>query len=103
FHSDQMKVTERFTPIGSDGIAMQFEATIDDPKTFTRARKIRLPLYRRIEPNAQLLEFRCQEFVEELAFGHLRKQQLVKRWESPTMIIDITRRVPKDEAVLYSR
>jgi hypothetical protein len=103
FHSDQLKVTERFTPIGSDGIAMQFEATMDDPKVFTRPWKIRMPLYRRIEPNAQLLEFRCQEFVEELAFGHLRKTQLVKHWESPTMSIDITRRIPKDDAVLYSR
>jgi hypothetical protein len=62
-----------------------------------------MPLYRRLEPNAQLLEFRCQEFVEELAFGHLRKQQLVKHWEGVTMNIDITRKVPRDPEVLYSR
>jgi hypothetical protein len=105
FHSDAMKLVERFTPIGSvnDMIAMQFEATIDDPKTFTRPWKIRMPLYRRLEPNAQLIEFRCQEFVEELMFGHLRKQQLVKHWESPTMNIDITRKVPSDQNILYSR
>jgi|SRR5579872_3457212 len=105
FHSDAMHVVERFTPIGNpnDMIAMQYEATIDDPKVFTRPWKIRMPLYRRLEPNAQLLEFRCQEFVEELAFGHLRKQQLVKHWEGVTMNIDITRKIPRDADVLYSR
>lgn len=105
FHSDSLHVVERFTPIGNlnDMIAMQYEATIDDPKVFTRPWKIRMPLYRRLEPNAQLIEFRCQEFVEELAFGHLRKQQLVKHWEGVTMNIDITRKAPKDPDVLYSR
>ena len=33
-----------------------------------------MPLYRRVESNAQLTEFRCVEFVEELIYGHLRKQ-----------------------------
>jgi hypothetical protein len=105
FHSDALHVVERFTPIGSlnDMFVMQYEATIEDPKVFTRPWTIRMPLYRRVEPNAQLLEFRCQEFVEELAFGHLRKEQLVKHWESVTMSIDITRKVPTDPAVLYSR
>lgn len=105
FHSDSLHVVERFTPIGNlnEMIAMQYEATIDDPKVFTRPWKIRMPLYRRLEPNAQLIEFRCQEFVEELAFGHLRKQQLVKHWEGATMNIDITRKAPKDPDVLYSR
>jgi hypothetical protein len=35
-----------------------------------------LPLYRRLEPNMQLLEFKCVEFAEELMYGHLRKQPL---------------------------
>jgi hypothetical protein len=105
FHSDAMRVVERFTPIGDldEPIAMRYEATIEDEKVFTRPWTIRMPLYRRLEANAQLLEFRCQEFVEELAFGHLRKTQLVKRWDSPTLTIDITRKVPQDPAVLYSR
>ena len=42
----------------------------------------------------QLLEFRCNEFVEEFMYGNLRKEPLVKRWESDTMTIDITRKVP---------
>jgi hypothetical protein len=71
-HSDALKVTERYTP--TDEGHMMYEATIEDPKTFTRPWKISLPLYRRVERNAQLLEFKCVEFVEELVFGHLRKK-----------------------------
>jgi hypothetical protein len=105
FASDALHVVERFTPIGdlNDMLALQYEATIEDPKVFTRPWKISMPLYRRVEPNAQLMEFRCQEFVEELAFGHLRRQQLVKRWEGVTMNVDITRKVPADPEVLYER
>ena len=33
-----------------------------------------LPLYRRVEDNAQLMEFKCVEFAEEKLYGHLRKQ-----------------------------
>jgi len=61
-----------------------------------------MPLYRRLEPNAQLMEFQCREMVEETLLGHLRKQQLVKHWEGNTMIIDITRKIPPGEKV-YER
>jgi len=71
FHSEAMKVTERFTP--SSPYHLQYEATIEDPKVFTRPWKIRMPLYRRIEPGAQRLEFKCVEFTEELIYGSLRK------------------------------
>jgi hypothetical protein len=67
-----MKVTERYNLGGADHI--NYEATIEDPKVFTRPWKIAFPLYRRIERNAQLLEFKCVEFVEELMYGHLRKR-----------------------------
>jgi hypothetical protein len=105
FNSDALKVTERFSPAGSldDMFAMRYEATLEDPKVYTRPLKISMPLYRRIEPNAQLMEFRCVEFVEELAFGHLRRQQLVKRYEGQTLNIDITRKVPTDHKILYER
>jgi len=92
FHSDALHLVERFTPITRD--AIHYEVTIEDPKVFTRPWKISMPLYRRLEPNAQLLEYRCMEFVEEFLWGNLRKQQLVKRWEGETMIVDITRKVP---------
>jgi hypothetical protein len=100
FHSDALHVSERFTPLGPDVI--QYEATIEDPQVFTRPWKISFPLYRRLEPNARLMEFRCVEMVEELLYGHLRKEQLVKHWEGTTMNVDITRKIPPGEAV-YER
>ena len=76
FHSDQLKVTERYTRTAADVI--HYEATITDPETFTRPWKISLPLYRRIEKNAQLMDFKCVEFVEELLYGQYRKKPLTK-------------------------
>jgi hypothetical protein len=66
-HSNAMIVTERFTLI--DDHLMQYEATIDDPQTFSEPWTIRMPLYRRVEPNARLLEFNCVEFSEQLLYG----------------------------------
>jgi len=74
WHSDQLHVIERYTRVGPD--ALQYEATIDDPKVFTRQWKMSMPLYRRMEKNAQLLEYKCVEFAEEVLYGHLRKQPL---------------------------
>jgi hypothetical protein len=71
-HSDQMKVTERFTMTGPDHI--NYSATIDDPATFTKPWTMSMPLYRRVERNAQLGQFKCVEFVTELMYGHLRKE-----------------------------
>ena len=95
FHSDALHVVERYTPMTPD--AIHYEATIEDPKVFTRPWKISMPLYRRLEPNAQLLEFRCVQMVEETFLGHLRKEQLVERWEGKTMVIDVTRKIPPGE------
>jgi hypothetical protein len=53
-----------------------------------------MPLYRRMEPNMQLLEYRCTEFVEEFLYGHVRKTPLVTHWEGETMAIEIRRKVP---------
>ena len=75
-HSEALKVTERYTPINAN--ALQYEATMEDPKTFSRPWKISMPLYRRIDKNMQLLEFKCVEFVEELMYGHLRKQSTTR-------------------------
>jgi hypothetical protein len=73
FHSDAMKVTERYTMRSRDVI--DYEATIDDPKTFTKPWKIRLPLYRRLEQGAQIGEFKCVEYTEELIYGALVKKK----------------------------
>jgi hypothetical protein len=72
FHSDALHVVERYSPLSPD--ALSYEATIEDPNVFSRPWKMSMPLYRRLEKNAQLLEFKCVEFVEELMYGHLRKQ-----------------------------
>ena len=52
---------------------IMYEATIEDPKVFTRPWVIRMPLYRRLEENVRVLEFNCVEFSEDLLYGHLRK------------------------------
>src|SRR5579872_7431629 len=72
FHSDALHVVERYTPRSAD--TLQYQATIEDPKVFSRPWKISMPLYRRMEKNAQLLEFKCVEFAEEVIYGPLRKQ-----------------------------
>jgi len=61
FHSELLHVIERYTPIGPDHI--QYEATIEDPKVFTRPWTISMPLYRRKEPRVQLLEYECYSYA----------------------------------------
>jgi hypothetical protein len=95
YHSEALHLTERFTPISKD--AIQYDVTIEDPNVFTRPWKISMPLYRRLEPNAQLLEYRCMEFAEEFMYGGLRKQPLVHHWEGETLIVDIKRKVSEGD------
>jgi hypothetical protein len=71
-HSAMMKVTERYTLMGENHL--QYEATIEDPETFSQPWTISLPLYRRLDTNVQLLEFKCVEFSEELLYGDLVKK-----------------------------
>ncbi len=71
-HSWQMVVTERFTLTSPYHI--QYEATIQDPETFSRPWQIRVPLYKHVDENARLGQFKCVEYVEELLYGHLRKE-----------------------------
>jgi hypothetical protein len=71
FHSDALHVIERFTARSAE--TLTYEVTIEDPNVFTRPWKMSMPLYRRVESNVRLMEFRCVEFVEDLLYGHLRK------------------------------
>ena len=71
-HGAMLKVTERYTFMDANHI--QYEATIEDPETFSQPWKISLPLYRRLDDNVQLLEFKCVEFSEELLYGDLVKK-----------------------------
>jgi hypothetical protein len=72
FHSDALHVVERYTPRSAE--ILTYEATIEDPNVFSRPWKISMPLYRRVENNAKLLEYKCVEFAEELLYGPLRKK-----------------------------
>src|SRR5947207_8813888 len=72
FHSEALKVVERYTL--TDRNTITYEATMEDPKVFSRPWKISMPLYRHLEKNAQVMEYKCVEFVEELMYGHLRKK-----------------------------
>ena len=92
YHSDALHLVERFTPLGPD--AIRYDVTIEDPKVFTRPWTISMPLYRRLEPNATVLDYNCVDFAEEFMYGNLRKEPLVKHWEGETMIVDITRKIP---------
>jgi hypothetical protein len=76
FHSDKLHVVERYTRTSPDVIS--YEAAIEDPNVFTRVWKMSMALYRRQEKNAQLLDFKCVEFVEELLYGQYRKHPLNK-------------------------
>jgi hypothetical protein len=71
FHSDALHVVERYSPMGPD--ILQYEATIEDPKVFSHPWKISMPLYRHVEKNARLAEFKCVEFVEDLMYGQFTK------------------------------
>ena len=71
-HGAMLKVTERYTLMDPNHI--QYEATIEDQETFSQPWKISMPLYRRLDNNVQLLEFKCVEFSEELLYGDLVKK-----------------------------
>lgn len=71
YASEARRVTERYTLTDADHI--RYEATIDDPSVFSHPWTLRVPLYRRVEPGARLMDFRCVEFAEELMYGDLRK------------------------------
>jgi hypothetical protein len=56
-HSEALHVVERYSFIDADHL--RYEATIEDPKVFSRPWKMTLILYRRKEPNFQLLDYEC--------------------------------------------
>jgi hypothetical protein len=69
FHSPALHVVERYTPLSRDH--MRYEATIEDPNVFSRPWTISMPLYRRQEADAELLEYDCLTYL------------LDETWEKP--------------------
>jgi hypothetical protein len=74
--SNQLTVTERFTLLGPNH--MQYEATLDDPQTYTRPWTIEMPLYRLIDRQAQLLEHKCVPFADGLLYQDLLQKDGAK-------------------------
>jgi hypothetical protein len=72
YHTDGLHVVERIRRTGPDHL--QYVATIEDPNVYTRPWTIRMPLYRRVEPNMQLGDFKCEEFVGDLVYGKYQKK-----------------------------
>jgi len=73
-HSDQLSVVERFTPRSAD--TLNYEATLTDPVMYTKPWTIRMPLYRRVEPNVQILEYNCVHMTEEWRYAPLLEPAL---------------------------
>ena len=55
--TESLHVVERFTPI--DANTIDYEATIDDPKMFTRPWTVSVPLHR--DPTYRIYEYACHE------------------------------------------
>lgn len=65
-------VTERFTQKGENHI--DYAVTIEDPSIYTEAWTMKMPLYRDVSENAQLLEFKCVPFSEQMLYGDLLEE-----------------------------
>jgi hypothetical protein len=66
YHSDALKVTERFTP--TDATHIDYAVTIDDAKVFTRPWTMRMTIYRRVEKTLELLDYECAEHIYQKLF-----------------------------------
>lgn len=73
FQTENIHIVERWRLAGADHI--NYEAAIDDSTIYTKPWKISTVFYRRKEKNAQLNEFKCVEYAEELIYGDLRKKK----------------------------
>ena len=73
YASNQLTVTERFAAQGPNHI--RYEATLDDPATFTRPWTLEMLLYRDLDPQAQLLEHKCVPFTDRLLYQDLLKDR----------------------------
>jgi hypothetical protein len=71
---EDTKIVERWT--STSDYTMRYEAEISDPSVYTKPWKIGFNLYKAVGEDAQLQQFKCVEFVEELMYGHLRKNPL---------------------------
>jgi hypothetical protein len=66
YHSDALQVVERYTPINAD--TLQYEATMTDPKVFTRPWTIRMTIQR--QKDIGILDYECTAMLDELGIHH---------------------------------
>ena len=101
FHSDALRVTERYVMLDADTI--QYEATITDPKVFTRPWTIRMPLHRHRD-RTRVLEYQCRAEMEE-ASGDFEREP--RTWypgpESPAVPLAAPAPPPPAAAAAVSR
>ena len=64
FHSDALHVMERYTPV--DANTIDYQATIEDPKTFSRPWTIAFPITRITRPGYEIMELACVEGERDL-------------------------------------
>ena len=72
FHSDAMHVVERYRMTGHDTI--QYEATIEDAKVFTKPWTINVTLNRRTDRD-RLFEYVCEDVKEEVTGAFTREDR----------------------------
>ena len=72
FHSDALHVVERYRMTGRDTI--QYQATIEDSKVFTKPWTINIALHRRTDRD-RLFEYSCQSEVEEANGAFTREER----------------------------
>jgi hypothetical protein len=70
YHSDALHVVERYTLV--DSAHIQYEATLEDPKVFTRPWKISMPLYKILDKNAKTLEYECVYYLQDEKYGNAK-------------------------------
>jgi hypothetical protein len=70
--SSALHVVERYAFAGPD--AIDYSATLEDPKTFSRPWSMHFRLQRNPDSHAQLMEFKCVPFTEELLYGEFYKR-----------------------------
>jgi hypothetical protein len=97
FHSDALHVVERYRMTDHDTI--QYEATLDDSKVFTKPWTINIALHRRTDRD-RLFEYVCQAEVEEVNGAFTRED---RTWyagtpSTPPAAIPASTYVPKTQA-----
>jgi hypothetical protein len=93
FHSGALHVVERYRMTSHDTI--QYEATIEDSKVFTKPWTINVALHRRLDRD-RLFEYSCQSEVEEVSGAFTREE---RTWypgspKAPPLTMEASSHVP---------